>query len=1068
MRKMSHMYLLCAGVALSQLAIPPAFAGDIHPSLKEAINSTRTWGEGIHGQIKGPDGNPVAGVNVVLKRTGKGTITDANGNFSINASKGDVLVVSGVGFTTEQITVGDGPVALTLKEGHTQLEDVVVTALGIKKQARAIGYSTTQLDGSKFTQSREINIGNALSGQVAGVSVSGVSTGPSGSSRVVIRGNGSLSSNNQPLYVVDGIPYDNTSQGSGGQWGGMDLGDGLSNISPDDIESMQVLKGVAASALYGYRGGNGAILITTKSGSKNKGLSIDLNDNITANSVYNVTDYQYQYGAGTQGLKPTNETQAQAAPYFSWGAKIDGSPTVNFLGNTVPYTAEKDNIKDFFKTGVTNQVSLGLMGNNEHGSFRLGLNDLALNTFIPNSSMKQQGLNFKTNYNITKRLSMDMTANYIFEHVNNRASFSDAPGNVVASTMYVPNTFDIRWEKPGYNAAGVELNPGTDPYFDNAYWVAYKFQNQTDRNRLTGGLNLKYKLTDWLFAQGGVTRDGYIFDVTEITPSYTSWAPGGQFTQYEENFHELNEYFNLGVNKDFGHDFKLNALVGANSMDNVASIYGVGNVPAGIGSQAPGSQAGPIGPFIIPGFYSANNVSNRPYQYLYGRSHVNSVYGSVDLGYKNFLFLTGTLRNDWFSTLNINTDTYLYPSVSGSFVFSDALKLPSWVTFGKLRASLGVSSNGTTPYQNALTYGLQGYTSASGQPVGYVTQATSAIPNPNLKPLHIEDQEVGAAMDFFKSRVGFDVAVYKKTTTDDILPVTISPTAGYPAQMQNIGKLRNQGVELLLQGTPIQTRHFSWNISWNFANNNSKVLYLGGAQSVIIAGAYARWGSEVNISNVVGLPYGQIMGYDYTYDKNGNRIFGSNGLPIQSAVKPLGSGQYKQTGGLTNDFHYNGFTLSFLIDYKFGAKIYSGTNNLLDYYGLSKESLQGRGTSTGFVGKGVDQSGDANSVGVDPYTYWYDLSVSGANHIASQYVYDASFIKLRSASIAYSLPASMLKRTPIKGVTFSLVGRNLLILMKHTPNIDPESNYNNANSQGLELSGYPPIRSLGANLKVNF
>lgn len=1042
MRQMSHSYLLCAGLLLSQLAI----AGH-HPLSANTVFSKKP--EVVRGHVTGPDGAVVAGVNVTVRGTHRGTVTDGNGDFTIEAKTGDVLIISGVGYVSSAVKVGaDDLKSISLKQAAGQLEDVVVTALGIRKQSRALGYSTTELAGDKFVQSRETNIGNALTGQVAGVSVAGDATGPSGSSMVLIRGVSSISGNNQPLYVIDGVPYDNTNQGSAGQWGGQDFGDGLSNINPDDIESIQVLKGVAASALYGFRGGKGAILVTTKSGAKGHGISVELNDNLTAQNVVDERDYQYTYGQGLLSVKPTTAAAAQGSEYYSWGSKIDGSAATNFLGNTYNYSAAKDNFKNFYKTGVTNQVNVALLGSNDKGHFRLGLGDLYLNTFIPNSGMKQQTVNFNSEYHITKRLDMTLSADYVFENVNNRVSFSDAPGNVVASTLYLGNTFDIRWLKPAVTATGGELLPGTDVYFNNPYFVAYKFQNQTARNRLTGALTLKYNFTDWLYAQGTVTRDGYIFDLTNITPSGTGYNVGGNLTQTETNFHEMNYNGAIGVSKKFGTDFTLNAQVGVNSMDNVNSSYGVTGV----------------GPFVIPYFYSANNVSNKPFNYTYDRYHVNSVYGSADFGFRNYLFLTVTARNDWFSTLNINTDHYLYPSVAGSFVFSDALHLPSWISFGKLRASYGEGSNGTGPYQNALTYGLQGYT-ISNQPVGYVSNTT--IPNAFLKPVKIQEDELGVNMDFFNNRFGFDVAVYSKKTTDDILPVTITPTAGYSGVYENIGVLRNRGIEVLLNVTPISTRHFSWDLSWNFAYNSNKVMDLGANQSIVIAGAIPRWGSEVNVSAVKGLSYGQIMGFGYKKDAQGRHIVDSStGMPEATGVIPLGSGFYNKTGGITNTFRYKGFSMSFLIDYKFGAKIYSGTNLLLDYYGLQKNTLLGR-EGAGYVAPGVDGKGNANAVAVPGQTYWWNIT-TGANHIAEEFVYDASFIKLRSVTIGYALPSSVLRGTFIKGVSINLVGRNLLILMKHTPNIDPESGLNNTNGQGLELSGYPPIRSLGANVHVNF
>jgi TonB-linked SusC/RagA family outer membrane protein len=1019
----------------------------------------------VTGTITDNNGNPLSAVSVNVKGARKGVSTDASGKFTISANDGDVLVISYIGYKSKEVTVSGSGLSVSLEPSSAQMTEVVVTALGIKKQARALGYSTTEVAGSELTQSRELNVGDALTGQVAGVSVAGVGTGPYGSSRVTIRGNASISQNNQPLYVIDGVPFDNSNQGSAGQWGGTDLGDGLSNINPDDIESIQVLKGVAASALYGYRGGNGAILITTKSGTRNKGIGVELNNNVTANKVIDYRDYQYQYGAGLLGVKPATQAAALQSPYFSWGAPMDGSTAVNFLGNNYAYSPAKNAYQDFYKTGITNQGSIALTGSNDKGHFRLGLSDLYMGAVIPNSNMTQQIVNFNSTYNITKQLQMTLTANYLFENVKNRASYSDAPGNVIASTMYLANTFDIRWMKDHMvNPDGTELLPGADSYFENPYYLANDYINTTQRNRLTGALTLKYNILDWLYIQGQVQRDGYVFDVYQVTPSGVEYTRsdgvhGGNLNQYENNFHEINGNFMVGVNKKFGEKFTLNANAGGNQQDDINQYYGVGAVP--------NSGNGAAGPFQIAGFYSANNISTKPFGISYSHLRVNSLYGSADLGFNNYLFLTGTVRTDWFSTLNYNTDSRTYPSISASFVFTDALKLPWWVTFGKLRASYAGGSNGTSAYSNLLTYGLQGYT-VSGQPVGYVAGG-GIIPNANLSPVKIEEKEIGANLQFLNNRLGFDVAYYDKQTTKDIVQVTASPTSGYNSAVENIGRISNNGVELMVTGTPVKTRDFSWDISVNFAQNMSKVQYLGGDSIIVVGGAYPRWGSEVSVSDVVGLPYDQIMGYGYATDSKGQRVF-KGGEPVAtSTVVALGSSIYKQTGGVQNTFTYKNFSLNVLFDFKYGAKIYSGTNLLLDYYGLQKNTLAGRGSGNGtFIAKGDDIGGGPNATAISVQQYWQDISAGGADHIAQEFIYDASFIKLRSAHLTYTLPAKALQGTFIKGVSVSVVGRNLWTVMKHVPNIDPESNLNNGNGQGLELSGYPALRSYGVNVNLKF
>jgi hypothetical protein len=719
---------------------------------------------------------------------------------------------------------------------------------------------------------------------------------------------------------------------------------------------------------------------------------------------------------------------------------------------------------------MTNQSSVALTGANDKGHFRLGISDLYLSTIVPNSYMQQQGLNFNSTFFITNKLEMDLKADYVFEQVNNRVSVSDDPGNVMAPPLYLANSFDIRWMRNHtVRPNGTEWLPGTtDLYFENPYYIAYNYQNTTDRNRITGGLTLKYHMTDWLYLQGQLARDGYQFNVTQIVPSGVEYTRaggnyGGNLTQYEVNYHELNSSFMLGVNKVLGSKWTFTMEAGGNQQDNINDISGIGAVP--------GSANRAAGPFLVAGDYNQSDIPAKPYTELDKHYRVNSLFASADFGFRNYLFLSATARSDWFSTLNIDHDQYLYPSFAGSFVFSDLIRLPSWVSLGKLRASYAGASNGTSPYQNTLTYGVQDYT-VSGQQLGYVANS-GVIPDADLRPVRISERELGLAMSFLQERLGFDLTVYDKHTTNDIVDVTVSPTSGYSQQVENIGKVNNKGVELLLTAIPVRTVNFKWNVSFNVAVNDNRVVYLGGLPSIVIGGAYPRWGSEVSISNVVGMSYGQIMGYDYKRDPKGNIVYSDGitnpapaGEPEQTGLKPLGSTVYKQTGGMTNEFHYRDFSFSFLVDFKFGAKIYSGTNLLLYYDGLSKETLQGR--ESGFVGKGVTEDGHPNNIAVPAEQYFQDISAGGADHIAREFVYDASLIKLRALTLGYALPLKALRGRFIKGINVSLVSRNLWTIMKHTPNIDPESSINNSNGQGLELSGYPATRSMGVNLNVKF
>lgn len=1030
-------------------------------SVKENTEiSTVSQAETCNGIVKDEAGETIIGASIVVKGTTNGTVTGVDGDFSLtNVKVGDIIRISFVGYIPQEVRWDGKPLNITLKEDSKVLDDIVVTALGIKRQQRSLGYSTTSVGGDEFTQARDLNIGNALSGKVAGVSVAGNATGAGGSSRVIIRGNASLTGNNQPLYVIDGVPFDNSNLGSAGTWGGMDMGDGLSNISPDDIASIQVLKGAAASALYGYRGGNGAILITTKSGKKGQPVSIEFNNSLTFNTIYDYRDFQKKFGQGTEGARPMSKEDAISTETSSWGAPLDGGKAINFLGNEYKYSYV-DNWDNFYRTGINDATSLSVSGAAEKILYRFGVSNMYDKSILPNSYISQQGVNMNTTYDITSKIQLSVNANYVFEKFKGRSNLSDGNGNTNASLLYRANSFDVRWlergdadSQWGSTADGKELLGGDNVYFNNPYWLQYRKTNVTNKNRLTGGMTLKYDIFDWLYAQGAITRDGYNMDFKQVQPMGAAADPQGFMTEYSKNFAEINLNYLIGFNKTFG-DWSTSATFGGNRQRNITKQW----------------MADGVRPFLVPGLESVNNVGNRPMTKSYVEYRVNSIYATADFGYKNQIFLNLTGRNDWFSTLNPDNNSYFYPSVGASWVFTDTFASKGALEFGKLRVAYASASNGTSPYQTLLTYKLNDYI-INGLNNGTINN--DVYPNPNLKPVRISEWEAGLNLSFFKNRLSFDMAFYNKTTKDDIVTISTSSASGFNSTIMNVGEIRNNGFEFMVDAVPVQTKDFMWNSTFNISYNDSKVKYLGENQGKLveaigIAGATSRSGN-VSIQNVLGRPYGELVGYKYKR-VDGQIVYKDGVAQRSDELHNLGSGVYKLTGGWRNQLTYRDFTLSFLLDFKFGAKLFSGTNYSLYSNGLHKNTLEGRGTDGKgtIVGDGVMLSGDKyvpNTVAVSAEKYWQAIA---SNSIAEEFIYNASFIKLRELSIGYTFPKSILGNKTVKGLSVSLVGRNLWTILKHTDNIDPEAAYNNSNGQGLELNGYPATRSIGFNVNVKF
>ncbi|MHC0439267.1 SusC/RagA family TonB-linked outer membrane protein [Flavobacterium sp. 3-210] len=1013
----------------------------------------------ISGQVKGQDdGMPIAGATIIAKSNNKiATVTDENGRFKLNVPENEShIIISYMGYGTLEFKLDNTKdVTISLKPAENVLDQVLVTALGVKKSGKAVSYAVTELKGTEFTKAKETNITNALVGKIAGVNVSSTATGPNGSSRVVIRGNGSLNGNNQPMYVVNDLPIDNTQlnlpgigNGPGSTRINVDRGDGTSVINPDDIKSITVLKGGTAAALYGANAANGVILIQTKRGTAQKGIGIEYNSSFTFETPSIIPDWQYEYGSGHNGQKPANQAEAIADGRWSWGAKMDGTNVVQFDGVARPYVAQKNNIKNFYQTGTTFINSVALSGGSEKATGRLSFSNLENESILPNSGFNRKTFNLASNVNLTDWLKFDVVTQYNLEKSANRPTVSDAEANANWGTYMIANTVDIRNLAPGYDENGIEEAWNPVAVATNPYFVVNKIKNNDTKNRFIGMLNVKLNFTPELFLQGRIGQDytdyeffGYIPKTTLNNP--VGYAQGSRMKLSNLNTEAILNY----TKKNFYKDFSLNALVGVNSRTTLRDE-----------TKVEGSG------YVLDDFYALSNLQTLTYSYPYGKTKTNSVYGSADFDYKNVIFLNFTGRQDWFSTLSAENNTVFYPSVGTSIIVSDLLKMPEWVSFAKLRSSWA-QVGGATPDPYALN---QSYSMVQGGHNGQQLQGptSSRVPNSTLSPLTSTTFEIGTDLGFFNNRLNLDFAWYNRATTNDIVETTVSTSSGANTALLNLGKMKNTGVEFLLSGKIINNQDFSWDATFNGSYNKNTVQALtDDLNSITMATSVNGY---VTITSDVGRPYSIIKGYKPLKDANGNTVYNVSGGSASIARGPLeelGQGVHPWGAGINNEFKYKAVSFSFLIDGKFGGSLYSGTDLYGTRMGLTKLTLEGR--ETGLPISGVDTNGNPVNMVIAPENLrtYYD----GLRNISSTFIYDASFIKLRQVIVGYDLPLERIKAlAKLQSLSVSFVARNLFILYKKTPNVDPESVFSAGNAQGVEQFGLPKTRSFGLSLNVKF
>jgi TonB-linked SusC/RagA family outer membrane protein len=1024
------------------------------------------------------DGLPLPGVSVSVKGTNRGIQTNTDGRFTINANVNEVLKVTYLGFVSQEITVNANSTDLqiVLLDAANSLNEVVITALNISKDKKSLGYSVQGLKSKDISEAKETNLVNALAGKIAGVQVTN-SQGDMGSSRIIIRGETSIVGNNQPLFVVDGTIVDN-SQFLGTN-GSRDFANAISDLNSEDIESVSVLKGPNAAALYGYRAAAGVILIKTKTGKGTKGLGINVNSNTSFSNVQVLPKYQNQYGQGSNGKFSYVDGKGGGVNDGvdeSWGPALDGSliPQFNSNGVAVPFIAHPDNVKDFFKTGVTLNNGVALSGSTDKADYRLSYNNLHQTGIIPNTSQGRNSFLLNSTFKLSPKLTITTIANYIKDDADN---LPGAGGKRATSTMLQFTWFgrqvDVSQLKNYKDANGNTFN-WNNSYYSNPYWLAYENTVGQHKNRIIGSVELNYKIIEGLSANFRTGTD-YYNDRRKIKVAYgTNGTPFGSYEEDAYSVNETNTEGRLQYTKKLNKDFSLDVLGGG----NIGTILNEQN-----------DQVAPK--LAVAGLYTLSNsrdplVSSN----YYGKLKTYSYFASAQVGFRNYAFINLTGRNDWSSSLPAANLSYFYPSVNGSLVLSEALDIKSDVlTYAKLRGGWSKVGKATTPYQliNAYTFTA---------PFGSSPQQSSPSINLNskLKSETTTSAEAGFELGFFQDRLHLDVSAYNTNSVNQILTVDVSPATGYNQEVINGGLINNKGIEVQLGITPVKSKDFTWDITTNYSLNRSKVAKLddeGRLQSIIL-------GSDrtVQVLAALGQPYGTLYGNAYQRNASGQIVVAANGTPVINPTKQyLGKFTPNWLGSINNSFSYKGINLSFLVDARFGGSIYSNTNRTGTYTGVLASTLPGRGAANGGLSyyypgnntsgtavqvsgsapagvtvyndgaifKGVKADGTANTTILPAQSYY-----KGFTNVDEAFVYDASYIKLREVKLGYTFPSRLVKRIGFQGATVSLVGRNLWIIHKNAPNIDPETAFNSGNGQGLEDLTLPTVRNIGFNINLKF
>ncbi|KAA6439516.1 SusC/RagA family TonB-linked outer membrane protein [Dyadobacter flavalbus] len=1023
--------------------------------LQEMIRTQAGIDRNISGKVLDEKGVPLPGVSIVVKGSKTGTATNTEGAYQLSVpDAGGVLIFSYVGYTPQEVALGNqSTYDITMTPDVRNLEMVVVTALGIKRDAKKLGYSTATVNTEELTTNRTTNLGNSLQGKVAGLNVTPPASGPGGSTKIRIRGQSSFGGNNSPLIIVNGIPINNSSVSAGGSngngtgnptGGSSDAGDGLQSINQDDIESMTVLKGAAAAALYGFRAKDGAIIITTKSGSKTTGIGVEVNSNFQAQEALDYTDFQYEYGQGEFGKRPTSVAEAQSSGVFAFGEKMDGQLTPQFDGSMKPYSPHKDRIKNFYRTGTSFTNSVALSGGNEKGNFRLSFANTDANAIMPNSDYHKKIFNLGLNYKFSDKLSAQLNANYSNEYNKNPPQIGIQDMNANTTIYTLATSIDTDWLKNRKDANGNEMPLARFTNRNNPYWVAYDRFENVRRDRIFGNTSLRYDFTNWLFVQGRIGQDyftrPYNYNRPTGTRSIGAVATGfnGYYYQDVATFRERNLDILIGANRTFG-DFGFDLTLGGNQMQQISD-----------------NMSTAVTNFYVRDLYTIANGQIKNPNYGYSKKKVNSIYGALELSYKGFLFINVTGRNDWFSTLNPNSNSYLYPSVSGSFVFSQAFQnVPEWLNYGKIRAAYAEVGGDTDPYSDNLYYGINA-NPFNGTALGNLPSTIS--PNANLRPLKVKETEIGLEFKTFDSRLNLDMSLYRKNTVDEILNVDISNASGFSQTKVNVGKLRNQGIEFLLTIVPVRTEGFTWETSFNGSYNISKVLELAAGQQRFDVGTGEFFGI---VSHEVGKPLASLRGFDYKRDAQG-RIITSGGLPLQGSLTTFGSAIPKWVGAWVNTINVKGIRIGTQIDFKAGNKILSNSNLNFLREGLSKPSLVGR--EGGVLFESVTAEGLPNTQHVEAEQFYTSYR---STNLAAPFVYNGAFVRWRTLSIGYDLSRFLREKTFIKGLSISAMCNNVLLIKKYIDNLDPEAQVSASdNLQGIETHTLPTTRSYGLNLNL--